>query len=66
MKKEEMVKTNEFKELVKQFMIEESYGACDVKLHYEQHGLKFKPRASDNEIESRIDYFVERVSKNIV
>jgi hypothetical protein len=66
MKKEEMVKTNEFKELVKQFMIEEAYGACDVKSHYQQHGLKFKPRASDNEIESRIDYFVERVSKNIV
>jgi len=66
MKKEEMVKTNEFKELVKQLMIEEAYGACDVKLHYEQFGLKFKPRASDNEIESRINYFVERVSKNVV
>ena len=58
-----MVKTNEFKELVKQFMIEEAYGACDVKLHYKQFGLKFKPRASDNEIESRIDFFVERVTK---
>ena len=57
-----MVKTNEFKELVKQFMIEESYGACDVKLHNEQYGLTFKPRATDNEIESRINYFVERVS----
>jgi hypothetical protein len=66
MKKEEMVKTNEFKELVKQFMIEEAYGACDIRLHHEQHGLKFKPRASDNEIESRIDNFVERVSKNVV
>ena len=66
MKKEEMVKTNEFKELVKQFMIEEAYGACDVKLHYEQFGLKFKPRASDNEITARVDSFVERVSKNVV
>lgn len=66
MKKVEMVKTIEFKELVKQFMIEEAYGACNVRLHYEEYGLKFKPRASDNEIESRIDYFVERVSKNVV
>lgn len=66
MKKENMVKTNEFKELVKQFMIEEAYGACDVTSHYEQHGLKFKPRASDDEIETRIGYFVERVSKNVV
>jgi hypothetical protein len=66
MKKEEMVKTDEFKELVKQFMIEEAYGACDVKLHYEQFGLKFKPRESDDKIESRINYFVERVSKNVV
>lgn len=60
MEKEEMVKTDEFKELVKQFMIEEAYGACDVKLHYEQFGLKFKPRASDEEIEIRIDEFVKR------
>jgi hypothetical protein len=60
MKKEEMVKTNEFKELVRQFMIEESYGACDVELHYRQHGLNFKPRASDEEIEIRIDEFVKR------
>ena len=57
MKKEEMVKTNEFKELVKQFMIEESYGACDVRLHYEQHGLVFKSRASDSEIQTRIEFF---------
>jgi hypothetical protein len=63
MKKTEMVKTNEFKELVKEFMILEGYGACDVKLHYEQHGLSFKPRATDSEIESRIDYFVQQVSK---
>jgi hypothetical protein len=63
MKKEEMVKTDEFKELIKQFMIEEAYGACDIKLHYEQFGLNFKPRASDEEIVARIDYFVERVSK---
>ena len=62
MKKIKMVKTNEFKELVKESMIEESYGACDVKLHIEQYGLAFKPRASDSEIESRINYFVERVS----
>lgn len=55
-----MVKTDEFKELVKQFMIEEAYGACDVKLCYEQLGLKFKPAASDNEITSRINGFVER------
>jgi len=60
MKKEEMVKTNEFKELVRQFMVEESYGACDVVLHHRQHGLKFKPRASDEEIEIRIDEFVKR------
>ena len=66
MKKEEMIKTDEFKELIKQFMIEEAYGACDVKLHYEQFGLKFKQRASDDEIVSRIDCFVERVSKNVV
>lgn len=59
MKKEEMVKTNEFKELVRQFMVEESYGACDVVLHHRQHGLKFKPRASDEEIEIRIDEFVK-------
>jgi len=44
-------------------MIEEAYGACDIKLHYEQFGLNFKPRASDEEIVARIDYFVERVSK---
>lgn len=61
-----MVKTDEFKELIKQFMIEEAYGACDVELHYERFGLNFKPRASDDEIVSRIDYFVERVSKNVV
>lgn len=61
MKKEEMVKTNEFKELVKQFMIEEAYGACDVKLHHRQHGLSFKPRATDNEIESRIEYFINDI-----
>ena len=60
MKKEEMVKTDEFKELVKQFMIEEAYGACDVKLHYEQFGLKFKPRASDEEINERIVQFQKR------
>lgn len=57
MKKTEMVKTNEFKELVKEFMIGESYGACDVRLHYEQYGLSFKPRATDMEIESRIHNF---------
>lgn len=57
MKKEEMVKTNEFKELVKEFMIGESYGACDVRLHYEQYGLSFKPRATDMEIERRIHNF---------
>jgi hypothetical protein len=63
MKKEEMVKTNEFKELVKQFMIEEAYGACDVKLQYEQFGLKFKPRSSDEEINERIVQFQKRFGK---
>jgi hypothetical protein len=64
MNKEEMVKTNEFKELVKQFMIEEAYGACDVELHYRQHGLSFKPRATDNEIESRIEHFTNTISNS--
>ena len=63
MKQTEIVQTREFKELVKQFMIEESYGACDVGLHHKQHGLSFKPRASDNEIEIRIDEFVKRFLK---
>ena len=55
-----MVKSDEFKELVKQFMIEEAYGACDVNLQYEQFGLKFKPRASDEEINERIVQFQKR------
>lgn len=41
-------------------MVEESYGACDIELHHRQHGLNFKPRASDEEIEIRIDEFVKR------
>jgi len=63
MKKEKMVKTKEFKELVKEFMIMEAYGACDIRLHYEQHGLNFKPRATDSEIETRINYFSDMVTK---
>jgi len=63
MKKEKMVKTKEFKELVKDFMIMEAYGACDIRLHYEQHGLNFKPRATDSEIEIRINYFSDMVTK---
>ncbi len=65
MVKEEMLKTQGFKELAKQLLIEESYGACDIRLHYEQFGLKFKQRASDEEIETRIDEFIKRkTSKN--
>lgn len=54
----EMVQTNKFKELVKQFMIEEGYGGCGG-----EHGKTFKPRASDKEIESRIEFFIERNNK---
>jgi hypothetical protein len=65
MKKEEMVKTDEFKELVKQFMIEEAYGACDVKSWVDMNGLDFKPRATDEEITLRIDEFVKRFARLI-
>lgn len=57
-----MVKTNEFKELVKQFMIAEAYGACDIKELYDRYGFKHKPRADDDEIEYRINMFVESYS----
>ena len=38
----------------------EALDACDVKLHYEQFGLNFKPRASDEEINERIVQFQKR------
>ncbi len=63
MTKPQMVRTKEFKELVKQFMIDEAYGACDINSHSEQQGLKSKQRASDLEIEMRIDYFIDRTKK---
>jgi hypothetical protein len=62
MTKKEMSKTCEFQELLKQFMSEEAYGACDIKLHYKQFGLRFKPKSSEAELVSRIEYFVERVN----
>lgn len=58
-----IVKSKQFRKLVKQFMIEESYGACDVNLHHSQFGLVFKPRATDSEIDTRIELFIKRITK---
>lgn len=51
----------EFKELFKQFLIEEAYGACDVPLHVQQYGVTFKERASDEEIEFRMNKFFDKL-----
>jgi hypothetical protein len=64
MNKQEMCQTQEFKDLVKQFLIEEAYGACDIELHLRNHGLCFKERASDEEIEIRLVNFIDRIKKS--
>jgi hypothetical protein len=50
---------NKFKKLAKQLLIEEGYGACDIQL-YANQGINFKHRATDEEIEQRINFFVEK------
>lgn len=56
-----MVDTVEFRELARQLMINESYGACDVRSWHKKNGLSFKRRATNHEIEMRIENFSSNV-----
>jgi hypothetical protein len=49
----------ELKEILIQFCVTEAYGACDVKQWIEDNGVKMKPRDTIQQIESRVDYFIE-------
>jgi hypothetical protein len=54
---------NDLKIILKRFMISEGYGACDVKEHCKHNGQTFKKRATDEEIELRIDNFIKQMPK---
>lgn len=63
MKKEDVLKSKEFKILATQLMMEEGYDGCDIKGHVETYGLKFKKPALRKEIEARVDFFIKRKLK---
>lgn len=54
---------NKLKEILIELLKEGSYGACDVQTWVETHGIKFKPMATSDELEKRVDFFIERNEK---
>jgi len=57
------METNKLKEILIELLKEEAYGACDVKTWVDTHGIKFKPMATSDELEKRVDFFIERSEK---
>jgi hypothetical protein len=54
---------NKLKEILIELLNEESYGACDIKIWVDMNGLKFKPKATNEEIEQRVNFFIQRNEK---
>jgi hypothetical protein len=57
------MKRNKLKEILIELLNEESYGACDIETWVDMNGLKFKPKATNEEIEQRVDFFIQRNEK---
>ena len=51
------------KEILIELLNEEGYGACDIETWVEMNGTKFKPKATNEEIEQRVDFFIQRNEK---
>jgi|TARA_R110000868_G_scaffold212753_2_gene462669 hypothetical protein len=49
----------ELKEVLVKFCMTEKFGACDIKQWVEDNGITFKERDTIEQIESRVDYFIE-------
>ena len=54
---------NKLKEILIELLNEESYGACDIETWVDMSGLKFKPKATNKEIEQRVNFFIQRNKK---
>lgn len=55
-----VMNVEELKSLLRDFFVEESYGGGNVAEWVSVHGTVFKPRASDKEIEDRVNFFLFR------
>jgi hypothetical protein len=53
--------TKELKEALILFCKTEGYNACDVKQWVADHGVVFKPRDTDKQIEARVNYFINEI-----
>lgn len=53
----------ELKEALMLFCKTEAYGACDIKQWIDIHGRVSKPRDTDEQIEARVDYFIDTYFK---
>jgi hypothetical protein len=57
------METNNLKKILIELLKEEAYGACDVQNWVETSGIVFKPMATSDELEKRVDFFIKRNKK---
>jgi hypothetical protein len=54
---------DKLKEILIELLKEESYGACDIETWVDTHGIVFKPMVTYDELEKRVEFFINRNEK---